>query len=54
MNPQDSLRTDDIEETIQQIEERIKKAEPKVDMIFLETGRGNQTTEHEPIPENIG
>jgi cation diffusion facilitator family transporter len=35
----DHLRTGDIEKTIEEIEERIKKAEPKVEMIFLETAR---------------
>jgi cation diffusion facilitator family transporter len=54
INLQDRLATDDIEETIGQIEERIKKTEPKVHMIFLETARESQTTEHAPIPEHIG
>jgi cation diffusion facilitator family transporter len=54
VNLLDSLKTDDIEKTIQEIEGRIKKAEPKVDMIFLETARESETTEHEPIPEHIG
>jgi cation diffusion facilitator family transporter len=35
----DHLRTGDIEQTIEEIEVRIKKAEPKVEMIFLETAR---------------
>ena len=33
----DDLTNTQIIETIAEIEERIKKAEPKVDMIFLET-----------------
>jgi len=35
----DHLVTGDIEQTIEEIEERIKRAEPKVEMIFLETAR---------------
>lgn len=54
INLRDRLKTDEIEETIQQIEKRIKQAEPKVDMIFLETARESESTECEPIPEHIG
>ncbi|HKS29346.1 MAG TPA: cation diffusion facilitator family transporter [Pyrinomonadaceae bacterium] len=54
INLLDSLKTDEIEATIEEIEERIKKAEPKVDMIFLETARESQATEQDPIPEHIG
>ncbi|HEX8173928.1 MAG TPA: cation diffusion facilitator family transporter [Pyrinomonadaceae bacterium] len=54
INLRDSLKTDEIEATIEEIEERIKKAEPKVDMIFLETARESEATEQEPIPEHIG
>jgi divalent metal cation (Fe/Co/Zn/Cd) transporter len=54
INLRDSLKTDEIEKTIEEIEERIKKAEPKVDMIFLETARESQTTEREPNLEHIG
>lgn len=35
------LRTGDIEQSITEIEERIKAAEPKVEMIFLEAARGD-------------
>jgi cation diffusion facilitator family transporter len=38
----DHLVTGDIEQTIEEIEERIKQAEPKVEMIFLETARDSQ------------
>jgi cation diffusion facilitator family transporter len=54
INLLDRLKTDEIEETIEQIEERIKKAEPKVDMIFLETARESEATEQEPNPQHIG
>jgi cation diffusion facilitator family transporter len=39
INLRDDLVTDDIENTIEQIEAAIKNAEPKVEMIFLETAR---------------
>ena len=48
------LRTDDIVKSIEEIEERIKSAEPKVDMIFLEAARDNQGNEHRAIAEHIG
>lgn len=54
VNLRNELRTDEIEATIEEIEERIKKAEPKVDMIFLETAREREATEQEPILEHIG
>ena len=38
----DDLRTEQIVQTIEEVEERIKKAEPKVEMIFLEAARGDQ------------
>src|SRR5215211_5822045 len=37
VNFNDDLKTDDIEQTINEIEAKIKAAEPMVDMIFLET-----------------
>jgi cation diffusion facilitator family transporter len=43
------LVTDDIVNSIQEIEERIKSAEPKVDMIFLEAARDDQA-----VAEHIG
>src|ERR687883_2053121 len=39
VNFRDELETDDIEQTINEIERSIKRAEPMVDMIFLETAR---------------
>ena len=46
------LKTEDVEATIEEVESRIKQAEPKVEKIFLEASRGplNQP----PIPEHIG
>jgi len=43
------LVTDDIVNSIQEIEERIKSAEPKVEMIFLEAARDEQA-----VAEHIG
>jgi cation diffusion facilitator family transporter len=54
INLRDELKTDEIEETIGEIEDRIKRAEPKVDMIFLETARQGEPGEHKPIPQHIG
>ena len=48
------LRTDEIVKSIEEIEERIKKAEPKVDMIFLEAARDDQVDEHQAVAEHIG
>jgi cation diffusion facilitator family transporter len=54
VNLRDELATDDIEQTIEEIEGLIKRAEPKVDMIFLETARESVSEEKEPIPQHIG
>lgn len=48
------LRTDDIVKSIEEIEERIKSAEPKVEMIFLEAARDDQVDEHRAVAEHIG
>ena len=48
------LRTDDIVNSIQEIEERIKSAEPKVEMIFLEAARDDQANDHRAVAEHIG
>ncbi len=54
VNFRDDLATDDIERTIREIEQNIKTAEPKVDMIFLETARRSEPGADEPIPQHIG
>jgi cation diffusion facilitator family transporter len=54
INFRDELETGDIERTINEIEELMKRAEPKVDMIFLETARRNEPGVDEPIPLHIG
>jgi cation diffusion facilitator family transporter len=48
------LRTGEIEQSIREIEDRIKSAEPKVEMMFLEVARDQQADTHTPVPEHIG
>lgn len=48
------LVTGDIENSIREIEERIKIAEPKVEMVFLEAARGDTVDGHRQIAEHIG
>ena len=54
VNLRDDLATDDIERTVEEIEALIKQAEPKVDMIFLETARESTSEEKEENPQHIG
>jgi len=50
----DGLVTDEIERTIEEVEELIKRAEPKVEMIFLEAARKDHALNRMPIAEHIG
>ena len=54
INLRDELATDDIDQTIEEIEDLIKRAEPKVDMIFLETARESTSAQKEPVPQHMG
>lgn len=54
VNLRDDLVTGDIVQTVEEIEELIKRAEPKVEMIFLESARESQSTEREVMPQHIG
>ena len=54
VNFRNELGTDDIEQVVNEVEALIKKAEPKVDMIFLETARESTAKESKPIPQHIG
>jgi len=54
VNLRDQLVTDDIERTNEEIETLIRKAEPKVEMIFLETARESHSSKREVVPEHIG
>jgi len=50
----DNLVTSDILQSIEEIEERIKRAEPKVEMIFVEAARGDKTDTQAAVPQHIG
>jgi cation diffusion facilitator family transporter len=54
VNLRDDLMTGDIAQTNEEIEHLIRRADPKVEMIFLETARKSHSTEQESIPEHIG
>ncbi|MBA3354411.1 MAG: cation transporter [Pyrinomonadaceae bacterium] len=54
VNLNDELVTGDIVQTIEEVEHLIKRAEPKVEMIFLEAARQSQSSEHDVVPEHIG
>ena len=48
------LRTDEIVSSIEEIEKRIKSAEPKVEKIFLEVARDDQADKHQAVAEHVG
>lgn len=50
----DDLATGEIEQTVKEVEQNIKAAEPMVDMIFLETARRSDPGADDPIPQHIG
>jgi divalent metal cation (Fe/Co/Zn/Cd) transporter len=54
VNLRDDLVTDDIEQTNEEIERLIRKAEPKVEMIFLESARESHSAKQEVVPEHVG
>jgi cation diffusion facilitator family transporter len=54
VNLRDDLVTSAIVQTNEEIEELIKRAEPKVEMIFLETARQSESSDKELVPEHIG
>jgi len=54
VNLRDDLVTDDIERTNEEIESLIRQAEPKVEMIFLETARESHSKKREAVPEHVG
>lgn len=41
-------------QTTEEVEELIKRAERKVEMVFLETARQSESSEHDLVPEHIG
>ena len=54
VNLRQGLVTGDVVKSIEEIEERIKRADPKVEMIFLEVARDKQADEHQAVAEHIG
>ena len=54
VNLRDDLVTDDIEQTNEEIESLIKQAEPKVEMIFLETARESHSSKRDVVAEHAG
>lgn len=54
INLRDDLLTGDIVKTIEEVEELIKRAEPKVEMIFLETARQSESADQERVAEHVG
>ncbi|HAF16229.1 MAG TPA: cation transporter [Blastocatellia bacterium] len=53
INLRDDLLTADIVKTVEEVEELIKRAEPKVEMIFLETARQSDSPEEECVSEHV-
>jgi cation diffusion facilitator family transporter len=53
INLRDDLLTGDIVKTVEEIEELIKRAEPKVEMIFLETARQSESPDQECVSEHM-
>jgi cation diffusion facilitator family transporter len=54
INVRDDLITGEIVNTVEEVEELIKKAEPKVEMIFLETARQCDSSEQDCVPSHVG
>jgi len=54
INVRDELVTGEIVQTVEEVEELIKRAEPKVEMIFLETARQCDSSEQDCVPEHVG
>ena len=54
VNFRNELATDDIEQTVNEVEELITQAEPMVHMIFLETARESDPGADVPNPQHIG
>jgi len=51
INLRDDLMTEEIVKTVEEVEELIKRAEPKVEMIFLETARQSESPDAECVSE---
>lgn len=53
VNLRDDLILGDVLQTIDEVEALIKKADPKVEMIFLETARASESSEPDVVPEHM-
>jgi cation diffusion facilitator family transporter len=53
INLRDDLVTGDIVKTVEEVEELIKRAEPKVEMIFLETARQSESSDRKCVTEHV-
>jgi cation diffusion facilitator family transporter len=53
INVRDDLKTGDIVQTVEEVEDLIKRAEPKVEMIFLETARQSESSDEECVSEHV-
>lgn len=53
INLRDDLVTGDIVKTVEEVEELIKQAEPKVEMIFLETARQSESPDEQCVSEHV-
>ncbi len=54
VNLKNYLSNTEVVQTIAEVEEAMKKAEPKVDMIFLETASRKNTNMKEVSPKHFG
>ena len=54
VNLKDDLVTGDIVKTVEEVEELIKRADSKVEMIFLEIARQSESSEQERVTEHVG
>ncbi|CAN5563565.1 cation diffusion facilitator family transporter [soil metagenome] len=54
VNLRNDLVTGDIVQTIEEVEDLIRRAEPKVEMIFLEAARQSESSKLNVVPEHIG
>lgn len=54
INVRDDLVTGEIVKTVEEVEVLIKQAEPKVEMIFLETARQCDSSQQDCVPEHVG
>ncbi len=54
VNLRDDLVTGDIVTTTEEVDALIKRAEPKVEMVFMEVARQSQSAHSEAVPEHMG